>query len=173
MPAHVPVTETGNYFPPRDGAIAAIDAGQTSSAWVAEVLGRRVVKVWNNVSFHTLAEGGVPRGTAGRIALPVSGDDAATKAVAMAVVEELGFDAVDAGSLAESWRLEPGTPVYATDLDAPRLQAALARTERPRSPSIASETFARLGKLPPDTTPPQAIAMIKALMEREYPGSQS
>jgi 8-hydroxy-5-deazaflavin:NADPH oxidoreductase len=79
-----------------------------------------------------LLERGKPRGTPGRIALPVAGDDAAAKAIVMRLVNELGFDAVDAGGLDESWRQQPGTPVYGQDFDAEGVRRALsqARNER-------------------------------------------
>src|SRR5207249_1251284 len=77
-------------------------------------------------------EGGRPKGTPGRVALPVAGDPPAARAKAMRLVEDLGFDAVDAGALADSWRQQPGTPAYSQDLDASRLTAALAAADRNR-----------------------------------------
>ena len=70
----------------------------------------------------------------GRIALPVAGDDAAAKAVVLRLVDELGFDGVDAGGLDESWRQQPDTPVYATDLDANGVRRALAKASKERKP---------------------------------------
>ena len=83
-----------------------------------------------------LRDHGRPPGSAGRIALPVAGDDQAAKSTVMALVEELGFDAVDAGGLAESWRQQPGTPVYATDLDANSVRRALAEASPERAPEF-------------------------------------
>jgi predicted dinucleotide-binding enzyme len=77
-----------------------------------------VVKAFNNIYAQHLMEMGKPKGTLGRIALPVAGDDRDAKAVVMRLVDELGFDPVDAGGLDESWRQQPGTPVYASDFDA-------------------------------------------------------
>jgi len=79
-----------------------------------------------------LLENGRPRGAPNRIALPVVGDDSKTKTVVMKLVDDLGFDAVDAGSLDESWRQQPGTPVYGADLDATRAKRALADAPRER-----------------------------------------
>jgi predicted dinucleotide-binding enzyme len=76
-----------------------------------------------------LAANGQPAGGTGRIALPVAGDDAAAKATVAGLVEQLGFDAVDAGRLRDSWRQQPGTPVYTTDLDAEGVRAALAEAD--------------------------------------------
>jgi 8-hydroxy-5-deazaflavin:NADPH oxidoreductase len=127
------VVDTGNYYPQRDGRIDGIEAGVPESKWVAEQLGRPVVKAFNNIVASHLLEGGLPAGAAHRIALPVAGDDDGAKKVVLRLVDELGFDGVDAGSLDESWRQQPGTPVYAADLDAAGVRRALseARPERP------------------------------------------
>jgi predicted dinucleotide-binding enzyme len=131
------VVDTGNYYPQqRDGRIEAIEAGTTESRWVAEQLGRPVVKAFNNIYARHLLEYGRPAGQAGRIALPVAGDDPAAKAVVLRLVEELGFDGVDAGGLDDSWRQQPGTPVYGTDLDAVDVRRALAAASRERLPEF-------------------------------------
>lgn len=122
----VVVIDTGNYYPKqRDGRIEAIEAGTPESVWVQQRLGHPVVKVFNNIYFEHLRNSGKPRGTPGRIALPVAGDDENAKAVVLGLVDQLGFDGVDAGSLAESWRQEPDSPVYGTDLDAAGVRRAL------------------------------------------------
>ncbi len=88
-----PVIETNNYYPrERDGLIAAIEAGTPESVWVSEQLGVPVFKVFNGIFWQHLLEGGLPRGSAGRIALPVAGDDAAGKQIVFDLVNELGFD---------------------------------------------------------------------------------
>lgn len=126
------VVDANNYYPQRDGDIAAISSGGASSSrWVAEHLsGARVVKAFNNIQAQHLLEYGQPAGTPGRIALPVAADDGAAKQQVMSLVEELGFDPVDAGNLDDSWRQEPGTPVYGTDRDATALREGLAAAER-------------------------------------------
>jgi 8-hydroxy-5-deazaflavin:NADPH oxidoreductase len=128
-----PVIETNNYYPERDGLIAAIEAGAPESVWVSEQLGVPVFKVFNGIFWKHLLEGGLPRGSSGRIALPVAGDDAARKQIVFELVDELGFDPVDGGTLADSWRQQPGTPVYGADLDAAGVIQALsaASAERP------------------------------------------
>lgn len=128
----VVVVDTGNYYPSRDGRIPAIEDGQTESAWAAGHLGRPVVKAFNNIGFQSLLENGLPAGTPGRIALPVAGDRKAARETVMRLVDELGFDPVDAGGLEDSWRQQPGTPAYVADLDAPRLREALAAADRNR-----------------------------------------
>lgn len=127
------VVDTGNYYPQRDGRIAAIEDGTTESRWVSQQIGHPVIKAFNNIHAKHLMDNGRPRGTAGRIALPVAGDDAKAKATVMHLVDELGFDPVDAGTLDESWRQQPGSPVYGTDHDAAGVKRALAEAspERP------------------------------------------
>jgi 8-hydroxy-5-deazaflavin:NADPH oxidoreductase len=129
-----PVIETNNYYPrERDGLIAGIEDGTPESVWVAEQIGAPVFKVFNGIYWKHLLEGGLPAGSAGRVALPVAGDDADGKRVVFALIDALGFDPVDGGPLAESWRQQPGTPVYGADLDAEGAVAALAEAspERP------------------------------------------
>jgi predicted dinucleotide-binding enzyme len=134
--AGAPVIETNNYYPrERDGLIAAIEAGMPESVWVSEQLGVPVFKVFNGIFWKHLLEGGLARTSPGRIALPVAGDDAAGKEIVCDLVDELGFDPVDNGTLAESWRQQPGTPVYGADLDAEGVVRALAEAspERPEA----------------------------------------
>jgi predicted dinucleotide-binding enzyme len=127
------VVDTGNYYPrQRDGRIDAIEAGTPESQWVADQLGRPVVKAFNTIYAAHLLERGQPVGTPGRLALPVAGDDAAAKAVVMDLVDALGFEPVDAGPLAESWRQQPDTPVYGAELDADGVRRALAAAPRER-----------------------------------------
>ena len=133
--AKVVVVDTGNYYPrQRDGRIEGIESGLTESRWVERQLGRSVIKAFNNIYARHLLERGKPAGTKGRIALPVAGDDAKAKAVVMRLIDELGFDAVDAGGLDESWRQQPGTPVYLKDFDAAGVKRALAEARPERGP---------------------------------------
>ena len=125
------VVDTGNYYPGRDGQIAEIEGGTASSRWVADRLpGAAVVKAFNTIQAGHLLELGRPAGEEGRIAVPVAGDDAGAKRRVLELVESLGFDGVDAGTLDESWRQEPGTAVYGADLAAEAARAALAAATR-------------------------------------------
>jgi 8-hydroxy-5-deazaflavin:NADPH oxidoreductase len=134
-PETVVIIDTGNYYPrERDGRIDGIEAGLTESRWVAEQLKRPVIKAFNNIRAEHLLKLGRPKGTSGRIALPVAGDDDAAKAVVIQLVDELGFDGVDAGTLDESWRQQPDTPVYGTDLDAEGVRKALSKSSKERKP---------------------------------------
>lgn len=133
VPADVVVIDIGNYHPElRDGRIAAIDAGMLESKWVAQQIGRPVMKVFNTIFAKSLLEKGVPKGTAGRIALPVAGDPPEAREIVLRLVEDLGFDAIDAGDLEESWRQQTGTPAYCKDLDAAAMGRALAQADRSR-----------------------------------------
>jgi 8-hydroxy-5-deazaflavin:NADPH oxidoreductase len=138
-PDDVVVADTSNYFPVRDGPVAAIDAGQVESLWVSEQIGHPVIKAWNNVLAPVLAGKGLPAGAAGRIALSVAGDDPAAKKAVMSLVEDTGFDAIDGGSLAESWRQQPITRAYCSELTADELRAALAAADRARAPQLREE----------------------------------
>lgn len=126
------VVDANNYYPQRDGDIPQLlDRSLSSSRWTAAHLpGARLVKAFNNIQAGHLLSNGRAAGEAGRIALPVAGDDADAKRIVMALVDELGFDPVDAGTLDESWRQQPDTPVYGADRDAAGLRAGLA-TARP------------------------------------------
>jgi predicted dinucleotide-binding enzyme len=132
----VVVVDTGNYYPrQRDGRIEAIEAGLPESRWVEQQLGRPVVKAFNNIYARHLLELGRPAGASGRIALPIAGDDDAAKTVVLKLVDELGFDGVDAGGLDESWRQQPGTPVYTKDFDADGVRRALYEANKDRTPA--------------------------------------
>ncbi len=140
VPDDVVVIDTGNYYPQqRDGRIDPIEGGITESRWVSRQLGRPVVKAFNNIYARHLLERGKPRGAAGRIALPVAGDGKAAKNTVIRLLDEIGFDGVDAGALDESWRQQPGTPVYGTDFDATGVQKALAAAKPERAPEFQAK----------------------------------
>ena len=134
VPAETVVIDTSNYYPLRDGRIDAIEAGQVESLWAAEQLGRPVVKAWNAIGSGSFAKKAKPAGSADRIAIPVAADRTRDRQVGMALVEDTGFDAFDAGTLAESWRQQPGAPCYCTDLTREEMPAALAAAEAARLP---------------------------------------
>jgi hypothetical protein len=122
------VVDADNYYPQRDGVIPEVaDKSVTSSRWTAEMLpGATVVKAFNNILAEHLLKNGLPVGDDRRIALPVAADEPEAKRTVMGLVNELGFDPVDAGNLDQSWRQQPDTPVYATDHDAEGVRAGLA-----------------------------------------------
>ncbi len=122
------VIDTGNYYPQqRDGKIDAIEDGTPESVWVAGQIGRPVVKAFNGIQAAHLLSGGLPAGDPQRRGLPVAGDDPAAKQVVVDLMDQIGFDGVDAGSLDESWRQQPGTPSYGAEADAAGITARLAQ----------------------------------------------
>ena len=138
-----PVLDTGNYYPQRDGQIEVLDNGAltTSGLLQRHLPGAHVVKVFNNIYFRHLASLARPSGSADRSALPIAGDDAAAKKAVTEYLDSIGYDAVDYGSLADSWRQQPGTPAYGAPYgpfasatgapaDAAKIRAALAQASR-------------------------------------------
>lgn len=141
------VIDIGNYFPElRDGHIDAIDRGMPDSQWVAQQIGYPVIKAFNNIVAKSLREKAVSRGTRGRIALPVAGDSSDAKTVVLRLVDDLGFDPVDAGGLDDSWRQQPGTPAYCRDLEAAALRRALAEADRSRIAEYRAEREALVAR---------------------------
>jgi predicted dinucleotide-binding enzyme len=154
VPSSVVVIDTGNYHPElRDGRIDAIDRGMLDSQWVAQQIGRSVIKAFNNILAKSVLEKGVPRGTTGRIALSVVGDSLDAKATVLRLVDDLGFDPVDGGDLDNSWRQQPGTPAYCRDLDAAALRRALAEADRSRIAEYRAEEEARIRRDGPPAQP--------------------
>ena len=108
------VMDADNYYPQRDGQIADLDAKRLTSS---ELLQRHlrsslVVKAFNNIYFRHLASLVRPSGAGDRSYLPIAGDDAGAKAEVTAFLDSIGYGAVDAGPLGESWRQQPGEPAY-------------------------------------------------------------
>jgi predicted dinucleotide-binding enzyme len=110
------VMDTGNYYPQRDGQIPELDTKSvTESEYLLGYLpGARVVKVFNNIFFKHLLHLARSLDAADRSSLPIAGDSPEAKAAVTEFLDSIGYGTVDAGSLAGSWRQQPGTPVYAT-----------------------------------------------------------
>src|SRR6267378_7182632 len=109
------IIDVGNYYPFRDGRIDELEHGLTESVWVERQIGRPVVKVLNTIPSKALMAAGRPTGSRDRVALPISGDNPKAKEVVAQLIDRIGFDSVDAGTIAESWRQQPGSPVYCTN----------------------------------------------------------
>jgi predicted dinucleotide-binding enzyme len=117
LPEDVVVIDTGNYYPTlRDGIIPALVQNGIDSLWVQEQLGIPIIKVFNSIVVESLKDLGKPKGEKNRIALAVSGDDATAKEVVFKLVDELGFDPFDIGTIAQSWKQQPGSTVYCRDI---------------------------------------------------------
>jgi len=108
------VIDTTNYYPPRDGHVAAIDDGSTTSSEMLQGLlpGASVVKAFNHIEASEILTHAQPAGSEGRRALAVMGDDAQARTTVAEFIDAIGFDPVDLGVLADSWRLRVGTAVY-------------------------------------------------------------
>ncbi len=153
-------------FAARPRARILVEAS-TESEWVAGQLGRPIAKAWNAITSASFAEKGVPAGTAGRIAIPVAAEGARERDVAMTLVDETGLDAVYSGTLAESWRQQPGSPCYCTDLSREEMPAALASAERARLPrrrELAIEAIMeRVGDSTTNPDSDYAVRLTRAL----------
>ncbi|MET0885914.1 MAG: NAD(P)-binding domain-containing protein [Mycetocola sp.] len=152
LPPDIPVIDTGNYHPVRDGQIAAIDEGQIEASWISEQLGRPVTKAWNTVLSSAIAEGGRPAGSPERFAITVAGDDSDARRLACELTDVSGFDALDIGGLDESWRTQPGTSAYCTELPLAELPAAVDRADRLHAPvrrDASNTIFRTFGNPPP------------------------
>ncbi|MEV4804299.1 NAD(P)-binding domain-containing protein [Nonomuraea sp. NPDC049421] len=123
LPAGVVVADTSNHLPQRDGHLK--DIGMSQGVWIEQQLGRPVIRAWNALVQTTLADKGRPPGAPDRLAVPVAGTDPAAKKLVMTLVDDTGFDPVDAGTAEDGWRMQAGTPAYCTDLTADQLQMAL------------------------------------------------
>ncbi|WP_416519812.1 NADPH-dependent F420 reductase [Streptomyces achromogenes] len=132
----VAVIDTNNYYPKqRDGRIDAIeDGGLTESRWVEQHLGHPVIKAFNGTYAQDILDRPLPAGHPDRMALPVAGDDETAKAKVRALIDELGFDTVDAGGIDDSWRQQPDTPVYGLRAGVDAVQKAL-REASPQRPA--------------------------------------
>ncbi|WP_394223488.1 NADPH-dependent F420 reductase [Priestia aryabhattai] len=135
------IVDTSNYYPFRDDKIEEIENGMVESVWVSNQLGRPVIKAFNNLLAYTLENGGTSEDTSGRIAMAVAGDDPEQKQVVMDVVNELGFDAVDSGALSDSWRQQPGTPAYCTELTKDELTKALKKANKEKAPLLRDKVI--------------------------------
>ncbi|MFD1721694.1 NADPH-dependent F420 reductase [Amnibacterium endophyticum] len=126
------VIDTNNYYPQRDGRIRPLDDATDTTAGLlqAHLPESRVVKAFNHIMAADLTTKGSEPGTDGRRALAVFGDDADARATVEAMIDEFGFDAVDAGPLSESWRSERDQPGYVKPMDADQLRDALTKAER-------------------------------------------
>jgi len=132
------IVDAGNYYPSRDGHNVAIENGLTDSEWVAQVLGHSVVKAFNNILASSLASKAAPEGSDNRIALSIAGNDEQEKQVVMKLIDSIGFEAIDGGTLSESWRQQPGEQAYCRDLDKETLETALQNADlRQRAANLA------------------------------------
>ncbi|MFL0574390.1 NADPH-dependent F420 reductase [Priestia megaterium] len=140
------IVDTSNYYPFRDDKIEEIENGMVESVWVSNQLGRSVIKAFNNLLAYTLENEGTSEDSSGRIAMAVAGDDLEQKQVVMDIVHELGFDTVDSGSLNDSWRQQPGTPAYCTELTKDELTTALKKANKEKAPLLRDKVIEKFAE---------------------------
>ncbi|WP_144645179.1 NADPH-dependent F420 reductase [Priestia megaterium] len=140
------IVDTSNYYPFRDGKIEEIENGMVESVWVSNQLGRPVIKAFNNLLAYTLENEGTCEDSSGRIAMAVAGNDPAQKQVVMGIVYELGFEAIDSGSLSDSWRQQPGTPAYCTELTKDELTKALKKANKEKAPLLRDKVIEKFAE---------------------------
>jgi 8-hydroxy-5-deazaflavin:NADPH oxidoreductase len=128
------VIDTNNYYPQRDGHIRALDDESTTTAELlqAHLPASKVVKAFNHIYAAELTTHGQPAGTPNRRALVIAGNDDAAKATVTRLIDQFGFDTVDAGPLSESWRIQRDTPGYGPRRTAEELKKDLAAAKRYR-----------------------------------------
>jgi predicted dinucleotide-binding enzyme len=173
LPASSPIIDTGNYYPHRDSIITAIEEGMVESEWTSQMLGRPVIKAFNNIMADSLLHKGLPKGSKERIALPVSGDDVKQKQLVIKLLDQIGFDAMDAGPLSASWRYQPGTPAYCPDPTIQQLPSLLQRANRDKAPANRDQAAKMMAKLPADFPPQElvTVARLSAGLDTLKPGS--
>ena len=128
------IIDTCNYYPIRDGKIKDIENGMPESVWVSNQLQRPVIKAYNSILAGSLVHSGISKGSASRIALPISGDDKQSKDLVTILINDSGFNSIDLGSLQDSWRQQPGSPVYCTDLTSSQLNKSIGKAKRESLP---------------------------------------
>ncbi|SMF38334.1 MULTISPECIES: NAD(P)-binding domain-containing protein [unclassified Pseudomonas] len=162
-PEKTVVIDTSNYYPARDGAIKEVDDGKPESVWVSEQIGRPVIKAWNAALAATLADKGGPAESSTRIALPVAGGNIYAERIAQDLVEDTGFIALAAGTLEDSWRQQPGTPAYCTELTLPKLRLALLLADKARAPQNRDALIAKFMASDSQLTHEQIVALNRAM----------
>ena len=176
------VIDTMNYYPSRDGQMPDIDAAKlTTSELVQQHLrGAKVVKALHNLDFHHLLTNARPHGDADRTTLPIAGDDAEAKKQVARFMDAIGYDSIDVGALSESWRIEPGTPIYVWPY-VPKIPDGLSEEEArrlymetsgaPVSRDRAKELVAKVTRSGPvggfaEVLPPVHLALVAEAMSK-------
>lgn len=124
------IIDTCNYYPIRDGIIDDIENGMPESIWVSKHLERPVIKAYNSIFYHSLVKSGLQKGSASRLALPIAGDSKQSKDLVSILINDSGFDSLDCGSLQDSWRQQPGSPVNCTDLTLDQLKKNITKAQK-------------------------------------------
>lgn len=160
------IVDTSNYYPLRDSNISEIDNGEVESLWAAKQLGRPIIKAFNNVMEYTLVHHGKAANSPDRIALSIAGDSEQAKKVVGGIVNETGFDVVDGGNLAESWRQQPGTPAYCTELNSDELTNALKIANKETAAKHRDEVMHRLVNADAPLTHDQILVLNRLAFDK-------
>jgi predicted dinucleotide-binding enzyme len=170
------VIDMMNYYPIRDGQLPVLDSGEMTSSEMVQrhLAGAKVVKALHNQDAPHLLINARPGANEARATLPVSGNDPEAKGIVTTFLEKIGYDAIDAGSLADSWRVEPGSPIYVWPY-APEVPAGLSEEEAeafyvttPGPPISATEAHELIAKAvrpdriggSPEDLPPVWVAVV-------------
>ncbi|WP_413811382.1 NADPH-dependent F420 reductase [Streptomyces sp. OE57] len=157
------VLDTSNYYPFRDGDFEELDSGRTTTSELVQrhLPGAKLVKAFNNIGDGQIPALARSTGAPDRTALPIAGDDPEARASAAALIDRLGFDTVDVGPLAESWRFEPETAAYAVPYfaDSEALKAAMAKMGEEIRSGAPFET-----RPPADPGAPLSADRLRALL---------
>ena len=155
-PQDLIVVDTSNYYPFRDGEIEELKAGKVESVWVSEQIGRPVIKAFNNLLAQSLIDGNE------NIAMAISGDDENAKNIVSDLIKDAGFNHVDAGLLSQSWKHQPGTPAYCTELNSSDLKEALKQADKESAPQIRDMVL----KIKPNATHEEVVAFNRNLFDK-------
>lgn len=171
-PKDVVIVDCCNYYPSRDGSIPRIEEGIVESVWVQNHIGHDVVKAFNAILAKALEEAGRPKGAEDRVAIPVAGDDASARRKVVALIDDLGFDAFETGSLEDSWKQQPGSAGYCTNLDVKRLQIAISKTKREDLPKARDEAYQKMKSSGEQLDWKSLVKMLREVYVSKHPGTE-
>lgn len=166
IPNNVVIVDTCNYYPFRDGEIEELRNGKVESEWVSEQIGKPVIKAFNNLLAYTLKHLGKTEKEKNRIAMAVAGDDENAKKIVARLINDTGFDAVDAGHLSQSWRHQPGTLAYCTELNMTELKQALADGVKEDAASLRDLAITKLMKFTATPSHEDIIELNRSLFSK-------
>jgi predicted dinucleotide-binding enzyme len=144
------IIDTCNYYPIVSGVIQEVVDGMNESVWVSMQVGRPVVKAYNSIFYRSLVHSGVTEQHGSRVALPIAGDNNGSKQVVASLINDSGFDSYDHGTLEDSWRQEPGSPVYCTDLSLEQLKKSIIKARKELLPERREVGLKHIIDLGPD-----------------------